>query len=296
MYKIIGADGKEYGPVSLDQLKQWISQGRVNPQSRIQIAGATEWKAATEYPELNALFGQLAGAPVGSPPPLSPSPVAAPQSGLAITSFVLGLLSIVCLGLLAGIPAIITGHIAHNRARRSPAQFGGSGFAIAGFVLGYVSIALTVVMLAMLLPALGKAKSRAQSINCSNNMKQIGLAFKTWALDHNDQYPFNVSTNSGGSMEVCTRGSDGFDNNGYIHFMALSNELSNPLILVCPADTSKQRAVEFASLQAANVSYKLHSGTNYTDTEPEAVLAVCPIHGLELRCDGSVSQARRSRR
>ena len=44
MYKIIGADGKEYGPVSLEQMRRWIADGRVSPQTRVQTAGAAEWK------------------------------------------------------------------------------------------------------------------------------------------------------------------------------------------------------------------------------------------------------------
>ena len=41
MYKIIGADLKEYGPVSVEQLRQWISEGRVNAQTKVQAADAT---------------------------------------------------------------------------------------------------------------------------------------------------------------------------------------------------------------------------------------------------------------
>ena len=35
MYKIRGGDGKEYGPVSADTLKQWVSEGRANAQTLI---------------------------------------------------------------------------------------------------------------------------------------------------------------------------------------------------------------------------------------------------------------------
>ncbi|HWX22043.1 MAG TPA: DUF4190 domain-containing protein [Candidatus Binatia bacterium] len=295
MYKIIGGDGKTYGPSSLDQLKQWIAEGRVNPQTAVQEEGAVEWKTAAQIPELAALLSVGAPRPGGAPPPLFPPGPAVQQTGLAIASLVLGLLSIVCFGILAGIPAIICGHIARARAQRLPAQYGGAGQALAGLILGYVSIFITLFILpAMLLPALARAKERAQRINCMNNMKQIGVAFKIWQLDHGDQLPFNVSTNKGGTLEFCAMGADGFDHNSALHLMVLSNELVIPRILVCPGD-SKRPALDFQTLTAANVTYQLHSGTNVADTNPQAVLAVCPIHNNVLLCDGSIQYTKRPR-
>ena len=48
MYKIIGADQKEYGPVSAEQLRQWIAEGRVNGQTKVQAADATEWQTMAD--------------------------------------------------------------------------------------------------------------------------------------------------------------------------------------------------------------------------------------------------------
>ena len=294
MYKIIGADGKEYGPISIEQLRQWIADGRVNAESRVQEADAVEWKTAADFPELGLapVGGFTSG---GSPPPLPSGRPSAQQNGLAITSFVLGLLSPVCFGLLAGIPAIICGHLARARARRSPAQYGGAGFALAGLILGYAGLVISLLILpAMLLPALSRAKGKAQSINCRNNMMQIGLSFRTWAVDNHGNFPFNLSTNKGGTLELCMPGTDRFDLNSAAHFQVLSNELSTPRILVCPADTKKQPALNFLSLKPANVSYKVRSGANVTDTNPNQILAVCPIHNNVLRCDGSVMTERRA--
>jgi hypothetical protein len=294
MYKIARADGKEYGPVGIEQMRRWRAEGRINAQTRVQEAGATAWKTAADFPELG--FAPTAGVPGpgSSPPPLTTGQAAGHQNGLAITSFVLGLLSLVCLPVLAGIPAIICGHLARGRARRLPGLYGGAGFALAGLIMGYVSFVVVLVILpALLLPALSQAKSKAQSINCANNMKQIGLSFRTWAIDNNDNFPFNVSTNKGGTLELCAPGSDGFDRNAAFHFRVMSNELSTPQILVCPADRKRQPALDFLSLQPSYVSYKLRTGSDINETHPDQILAVCPIHNNVLRCDGSVQRERK---
>ena len=76
----------------------------------------------------------------------------------------------------------------------------------------------------------------AQEINCVNNLKQIGIAFKSWSLDHNGQFPLRVSTNQGGTLELCAPGRDTADIHRAWHTMVMSNELSNAAILVCPRD------------------------------------------------------------
>jgi hypothetical protein len=83
MYKISGADGKEYGPVSVEQMRQWIAEGRVNSQTRVQEAGAGEWKTAAEFPELG--FAPVGGTAGGRA--LSPPPIPTPGSVHQLTSF-----------------------------------------------------------------------------------------------------------------------------------------------------------------------------------------------------------------
>jgi len=217
------------------------------------------------------------------------------RQGMAITSLVLGVLSMLCFGFLAGIPAIILGHIAHGRTRKAPDQYAGSGLAIAGLIMGYASLVMTVIVVllaARLLPQLTQAKSQAQRISCMSNMKQIGLAFRLWAADNKDRFPFNVPSSEGGTMELRAEGKDGFDRNPARIFQVMSNELATPKILVCPADSSKQAALDFRNLSAANVSYQVRSGTNLNEANPQEVLARCPIHGHEVLCDGSVQQRR----
>jgi hypothetical protein len=295
MYKIIGADGKEYGPVSVERLGEWVAHGRINAQTRVQAAGSSDWIPAAEVPALAALFGPPGSRPAGqgAPPVLTAPTTKVPSKGLAIVSFVLGLCSFVlCLSVFAGIPAIICGHIARSRAVRSPLRYGGAGLAKAGLILGYLSIIVALIIPAFLLPAFAKRRSSAPRFDsCQNNLRQIGLAFKVWALEHKDQYPFNVSTNSGGSLELCATGGDGFDNNAVAHFSIISNELTFPSFLVCPNDPAHRSAQDFATIQSANVSYRLRTGTNINGDNPQEILAICPIHGNQLFCDGNVRKA-----
>lgn len=148
---------------------------------------------------------------------------------------------------------------------------------------GYVGI-----LMLLSLYALGRAKERSEAITCANSMKQVVLAFATWAIDNEGEYPFNVSMSQGGSMELCSPGANGFDNNSAAHLLIISNELQTTHILVCPADSSKRWALDWRSLQSSNVSYQIHVGTNVDERYPDEVLAVCPIQGHVVLCNGSV--------
>jgi type II secretory pathway pseudopilin PulG len=144
-------------------------------------------------------------------------------------------------------------------------NFTADNFARRGFTLValLVIIAVIAILAAMLLPALAAAKRKAQRIACVNNLKQCGLAFRIWEGDNGDKYPMAVSSAQGGTMEY----TDGA--NTFRHFQVMSNELSTPKILICPADT-RIAAVNFSGLKNQNVSYFV--GLEANELNPQMLL------------------------
>ncbi|MBI2512297.1 MAG: DUF4339 domain-containing protein [Opitutae bacterium] len=74
MFTIIGADGKEYGPVTADKLREWIASGRANAQTQVRRDGESAWSNLGSLPD-------FAGAFAAAQPPPPPAPTAAAASG-----------------------------------------------------------------------------------------------------------------------------------------------------------------------------------------------------------------------
>lgn len=95
MYRIIGGDGNQYGPINAEQLRQWLAEGRVNAQTQVQAEGDAEWRPLSAFPD-------LAAAVIVAPPPRSAPPAAKVPNYL-----VQAILVTLCCCLPLGIPAII---------------------------------------------------------------------------------------------------------------------------------------------------------------------------------------------
>jgi prepilin-type N-terminal cleavage/methylation domain-containing protein/prepilin-type processing-associated H-X9-DG protein len=133
-----------------------------------------------------------------------------------------------------------------------------------------VVIAIISILAALLLPALSGGKQRAKRIVCETQLQQIGIAFQSFAHDHNSKFPPLVSTNDSGAMEYFENGDFTNTLSEFRDFQPLGGSLSTPKILVCPTDT-KSPAANFYVLQNSNVSY--FAGVNAQYDQPMSILA-----------------------
>jgi prepilin-type N-terminal cleavage/methylation domain-containing protein/prepilin-type processing-associated H-X9-DG protein len=132
-----------------------------------------------------------------------------------------------------------------------------------------VVIVVLAVLVAVFLPERGNRIRHAPRIMCVNNLKQIGLSYRIWAGDNNDKFPMQVSisdTNGGGTIELAATG------NVVATFQIMSNELSTPRLLICPADTDRIAATNFTTdFNNSKISYFI--GLDANTNSPQALLS-----------------------
>jgi hypothetical protein len=188
MYKIIGADQKEYGPVTADQLRQWLAEGRVSVQTQVLPEGATEWKTLGDLPE-------FATAASSAPPAMPGIPVPAPVPAGAelVKGPAIGLLVVAILGVIFAIISLIKnalmgGSIPANSKVQIPAWVTMLSGPI-GVVLSVIGILMCGVILLGALKmkrlesyGLAMAASIIAMIPCLSPCCLIGLPIGIWAL------------------------------------------------------------------------------------------------------------------
>lgn len=131
-----------------------------------------------------------------------------PQTdGKATGSLVLGILSLLCFSFLAGIPAIILGHISRKNIRQSMGRLKGDGMALAGLIMGYLSIAfipVTLIIAAIVIPNLLRARMAANDSAAASVMRTIATAQISYKTSYpNRGYARDLSTLGPGSAAAC---------------------------------------------------------------------------------------------
>jgi prepilin-type N-terminal cleavage/methylation domain-containing protein len=127
-----------------------------------------------------------------------------------------------------------------------------------------VVIAIIAILAALLLPALARAKLKAQTANCLSNNKQIALSFTMWGDDNNNgKYPWNDGLGKIGPDPLRT------------NWVAQQSYLKNPKVLTCPADKKRTPLLDWAPL---NIVWDFRTNLSYMfcadslPTRPQAIL------------------------
>lgn len=159
------------------------------------------------------------------------------------------------------------------------------------FALVELAAVLAVVGLLLVAAvfALKQVKKRAAPIKCVNQLKNVGLAYRIFATDSGDRFPFQLSATNGGTKE--------FEHDIVRQYLALTNELYTPRLLVCVtrafgrARNSRgyeTEAKSWAELSAGNIDYFVNLDAD--EAAPRRILAADDelqiggktAHGLQL--------------
>jgi len=140
---------------------------------------------------------------------------------------------------------------------------GGRGFSLTELLVVICAVAVVAVLL---LPALAASKRKSSRLGCVDNLKELALGFKMWAGDNGDKFPMQLAATNDTMMKLISNG------NAYVLWQTMTNEMSTPKILHCPADTNHIAATDFTvGFSDANISYffSLDAG----ETHPQMILS-----------------------
>jgi len=149
-----------------------------------------------------------------------------------------------------------------------------------------VVIAIIAILASMLLPALARAKQKAQRISCVNNMKQVGIAYRIWSNDNGDRFPAQ-QTEALGGWSGNAAGTQAAEYT-FLNYSIMANEMGQSAkIVLCPSDDRQANTnffypnttfpvsgvpaeTTYGNFNNTNVSYWVGVGAN--DTYPQGLL------------------------
>lgn len=133
-----------------------------------------------------------------------------------------------------------------------------------------VVIAIIGILASMLLPALAKAKARAQRIACVSNLKQVGLGFRMWSDDNDGRFPWRVPVSDGGSKALPE---------AWQHFAVISNEIVTPKVLRCYNDSDRDRAYNWHDTSDGFLGMKNQALSFFVGTDSDDSLPLMHVAG-----------------
>jgi hypothetical protein len=153
IYKVVGDDGKEYGPATAGQIRQWISEGRVVRETPIFMEGANDWNFVGLLPEFANCFAGGAPPAIAPPRPGTSTVGQTPATNsFATTGLIFGILSMTLCWCCGGFPfnllGLIFSLIALIQINDRPQLHEGRGLALAGLILSIASFLIFLVLLA----------------------------------------------------------------------------------------------------------------------------------------------------
>lgn len=141
-YRVIGTDGREYGPVSQEQVRSWIGEGRANAATLVCAEGSMDWRALGVLPEFRPFVSPASAAMTATPS----YPGARRTNAWAIWGFACGLLSLTlcscCCCLPLNVLGIVFSIIGLVQISNNPQTQTGTTLAILGLVLSVLSFVL----------------------------------------------------------------------------------------------------------------------------------------------------------
>jgi hypothetical protein len=142
-YRLIGSDGIEYGPVTADEVRAWIREGRASAKTMVHASDNPAWRKLGELPEFAADIAQrAANAPGGNAIPAAPKPE---QNKTARMGFILSIVSLLCCCVPLAPVGLIVSVIALVRINNGKDLKEGYGFALAGIVISVLVIIINIL-------------------------------------------------------------------------------------------------------------------------------------------------------
>jgi hypothetical protein len=222
----ITKNNTQMGPYDIGQITKMQASGALENHDFYWHEGMSEWMPLSQM--IISLQGEVGAATsIAAHMQSINNPVDIKTSGFAITSLVLGILSVVTCLFFLGIPAVIFGHLARGKIRKNTFLVKGKGMALAGLIMGYTAIAMMplAIIASLALPAVTGAQEKGKCTQQLSNGRQVYILLQSASLDaaakgtHEVGFPADIKAVS--LQEVC----DSLVSHDYIKQDTLKNLL-----------------------------------------------------------------------